>query len=56
LHGSRPHLYTLDGHQQINGVNAIKLTMKPVPGLSVRQTLWVDPSTYLPLPGFGLAP
>jgi hypothetical protein len=43
------HLYTLDGHQQINGVNAIKLTMKAVPGLSVRQTLWVDPSTYLPV-------
>jgi hypothetical protein len=42
-------LFTLDGHQQVSGVNAIKLTLKPQPGLPIRQTLWVDPSTYLPL-------
>lgn len=42
-------LFALDGHQQVNGVNAIKLILKPPPGIPIRQTLWVDPSTYLPL-------
>jgi hypothetical protein len=42
-------LFALDGHQQVDGVNAIKLIMKPPPGLRVRETLWLDPSTYLPL-------
>jgi hypothetical protein len=42
-------LFTLDGYQQVDGVDALKLTMKPVPDEPVRQTLWVDPSTYLPL-------
>lgn len=42
-------LYTLGGRQQVNGVSALKLTMKPVSGEPYRQTLWVDPSTYLPL-------
>jgi hypothetical protein len=44
------HLYTLAGHQEINGVNTIKLVLKPQPGLSgVGQTLWIDPSSYLPI-------
>jgi hypothetical protein len=43
------HRYVLGGRAQIDGVTAIKLTMKPEPGLSFRQTLWVDPSTYLPV-------
>jgi hypothetical protein len=42
-------LFALDGHQEVNGVNAIKLVMKPQPGLPLRETLWVDPSDYLPL-------
>jgi len=44
------HLYTLAGHQEITGVNAIKLVLRPQPGLSgVGQTLWIDPSSYLPI-------
>jgi hypothetical protein len=43
------NLLALDGHQRVDGVNAIKLIMKPPPGLPVRETLWLDPSTYLPL-------
>jgi hypothetical protein len=43
------HLYTLAGHQEINGVAAIKLVLKPQPGLGIRQTLWIDPSSYLPI-------
>ncbi|HEY6493173.1 MAG TPA: hypothetical protein VIZ43_07860 [Trebonia sp.] len=43
------HLYTLAGSQEVNGVNTIKLTLKPQPGLSIRQTLWIDPSSYLPV-------
>jgi hypothetical protein len=43
------NLLALDGHQRVDGVDAIKLIMKPLPGLPVRQTLWLDPSTYLPL-------
>jgi hypothetical protein len=43
------NLLVLDGHQRVDGVNAIKLIMKPLPGLPVRRTLWLDPSTYLPL-------
>jgi hypothetical protein len=42
-------LFALDGQQRIDGVDAIKLIMKPSPGLGFRQTLWLDPSTYLPL-------
>ena len=42
-------LFALAGHQRIGGVDAIKLIMKPLPGLSDRETLWLDPSTYLPL-------
>ncbi len=42
-------LFALDGNQQIDGVSAIRLVMKPPPGLRARETLWLDPSTYLPL-------
>ena len=42
-------LFVLDGRQQADGVDAIKLVMKPPAGLPVRETLWLDPSTYLPL-------
>jgi hypothetical protein len=43
------HLYTLAGHQEINGVSTIKLVLKPQPGLGIRQALWIDPSSYLPI-------
>jgi hypothetical protein len=43
------HLYTLAGHQEINGVSTIKLVLKPQPDLNIRQTLWIDPSSYLPI-------
>jgi hypothetical protein len=43
------HLYTLAGHQEINGVSTIKLVLKPQPGLGIEQTLWIDPSSYLPI-------
>ena len=45
------HLFTLGGNQQIAGVDTIKLVGKPVTaeGQTFRQTLWVDPKTYLPL-------
>jgi len=42
-------LFALDGHQRVDGVDAIKLVMRPPPGLPVRETLLLDPSTYLPL-------
>lgn len=42
-------LFTLGGHQQVGGVNAIRLVLKPQPGLPVRETIWLDPATYLPL-------
>ena len=42
-------LFALGGQQRIDGVDAIKLVMKPSPGLGLRETLWLDPSTYLPL-------
>ena len=42
-------LFALAGHQRIGGIDAIKLIMKPLPGLPIRETLWLDPSTYLPL-------
>jgi len=42
-------LFALAGHQRIGGVDAIKLVMKPRPGLPIRETLWLDPSSYLPL-------
>ena len=42
-------LFALAGHQRIGVVDAIKLIMKPPPWLPIRETLWLDPSTYLPL-------
>jgi hypothetical protein len=42
-------LFALAGHQRIGGIDAIKLIMKPLPGLPIRETLWLNPSTYLPL-------
>ena len=42
-------LFVLNGHQHVDGVDAIKLVMKAPAGLPVRETLWLDPSTYLPL-------
>jgi hypothetical protein len=45
------HLFTLARDQQVNGVDTIKLIRKPVTteGETIRETLWVDPKTYLPL-------
>jgi hypothetical protein len=45
------HLFTLGGDEQIDGIDTIKLTGKPMTaqGQTFRQTLWVDPKTYLPL-------
>jgi hypothetical protein len=45
------HLFTLAGNQQVDGINTIKLIRKPltVEGQTTRETLWVDPKTYLPL-------
>ena len=40
-------LLVLDGHQQVNGIDAIKLSLKLPPYVRIRETLWVDPSTYL---------
>ena len=42
-------LFALAGHQQVDGVNAIKLVLKPQPGLGIRETLLLDPASYLPL-------
>ena len=45
------HLFSLAGNQPIGGVDTIKLVGKPITaeGQTFRQTLWVDPKTYLPL-------
>jgi hypothetical protein len=45
------HLFTLSGDQLVDGIETIKLIAKPVTaeGQTFRQTLWVDPKTYLPL-------
>ena len=45
------HLFTLAGNQTIGGVDTIKLVGKPITaeGQTFRQTLWIDPRTYLPL-------
>ncbi len=32
----------------MDGVEAMTLISKPQPGLGFRETIWVDPSTYLP--------
>jgi hypothetical protein len=45
------HLFSLAGNQSIGGIDTIKLVGKPITaeGQTFRQTLWVDPKTYLPL-------
>jgi hypothetical protein len=45
------HLFTLAGDQLVNGVDTIKLIRTPATaeGETMRETLWVDPKTYLPL-------
>jgi hypothetical protein len=40
--------FQLAGHEQIGGVNAIKLVSTKVNG-PYTATAWVDPSTYLPV-------
>jgi hypothetical protein len=41
--------FRLDGRQQVNGVDALKIVSKPHDGLAARETIWVDPVTYLPV-------
>lgn len=41
------HVYTLAGNQEVVGIDTIKLVRKPV--LGQRVTLWVDPTSYLPV-------
>lgn len=41
------HLFTLAGNQEVDGIDTIKLVGKPVVGN--RTTLWVDPTSYLPV-------
>jgi hypothetical protein len=45
------HLFSLGGNRMVSGVDTIKLVGKPLTaeGETFRQTLWVDPKTYLPL-------
>lgn len=38
---------TMAGHQTIGGTDTIKLTSRP--GSLISETIWVDPSTYLPV-------
>jgi hypothetical protein len=42
-------LFRLDGRQQVNGVDALKIVSKPHDGLGAQETIWVDPATYLPV-------
>jgi hypothetical protein len=42
-------LFRLGGRRQLDGVNAIALIAKPQPGIPIRETVWVDPTTYLPV-------
>ena len=42
-------LFRLDGRQQVDGVDALKIVSKPDDGLPARETIWVDPATYLPV-------
>jgi len=42
-------LYHLGGRQEVDGVEAIKLTLKPQHGIPIGETIWVDPATYLPV-------
>jgi RNase P protein component len=42
-------LFRLDGRQRVDGVDALKIASKPDNGLPARETIWVDPATYLPV-------
>jgi hypothetical protein len=42
-------LFRLDGRQRVDGVDALKIVSKPDDGLPARETIWVDPATYLPV-------
>jgi hypothetical protein len=41
------HLFTLGGYQKVNGIDALKLVRRFQGGSIV--TMWVDPTTYLPV-------
>jgi hypothetical protein len=41
--------FRLDGQQQVDGVETIKLTPSSLHGVPVRETIWVNPITYLPV-------
>lgn len=41
--------FRLDGHQQVDGVETIKLTSSSLDGVPVRETIWFNPVTYLPV-------
>lgn len=41
--------YYLGGRQEVDGVEAIKLTLKAQRDIPLRQTIWVNPATYLPV-------
>jgi hypothetical protein len=42
-------LFSLGGQQRVGGAEALTLISKPQPGLDFRETIWMDPSTYLPV-------
>ena len=42
-------LFRLDGRQQVDGVEAIKLVSVPQRSLPARETVWVNAATYLPV-------
>ncbi len=42
-------LFRLDGRQRVDGVDALKIVSEPDDGLPARETIWVDPATYLPV-------
>jgi hypothetical protein len=39
--------FTADGRQRVNGIEALRLTSRP--GSPISETIWVSPSTYLPV-------
>jgi hypothetical protein len=41
--------FQLDGRQRVDGVDAMVLVSTPRSGLPARQTIWLDPATYLPV-------
>ena len=42
-------LFRLDGRQQVDGVEAIKLVSVPRRSVPARETVWVNAATYLPV-------